>query len=74
MLDDSLTFLIRLRYFHVGINLYPKISFYIYFEAQYILENNPAIEVISLTGVPYLTNGVSKDERQGMRFGGGGGT
>ena len=31
-------------------------------------ENNPAIEGISLTGVPYLTNGVSKDERQGIRF------
>ena len=33
-------------------------------------EKNPATEVISLTGVPYLTNGVSKDERQGIRFSG----
>ena len=43
---------------------------------QYILvtfsiicsQNNPAIEDISLTGVPDLTNGVSKDERRGIRF------
>ena len=30
-------------------------------------QNNPTIEDIFLTGVPYLTNGVSKDERRGIR-------
>ena len=31
-------------------------------------QNNPTIEDFFLTGVPYLTNGVSKDERRGIRF------
>ena len=65
MLDDSVTFIIRERHFHFGINVHPKISFYM---AKVSVNNSQLVVTCCYLTMVFTVNLFSNDQSVLMVF------